>query len=407
MRLAYKTCCLLTSIVILFVSPITFSQNTRETGESLYEHGLTLYRKGLYHESISVLNRSLFLNAANLDAYVIRAACKEHLGDHSGALTDLNSCLELKPDNYEVLFKRAVLRYHLNRFELAKQDFIRLLTLPVTETNTVFYRQSAHRPGTNLIFTAQSQIRSQLYNYLGLIDIQLKQCSDAVAWLDSAIRLSPNEADYYVNRFLAKQQCGKPNPTQDLEKALRLNPNHALGMHHLALTETHDDDAVREKRFTEAIAADSLLLDPYLKRANFRLSKNDYAGALRDYTVALKLKADDPEIWLNRGLVREKLTDFAGAYADFSRAIDLQEDYVKAWLNRGNLLALQKRYAEALEDYSVALIYKPDYAAAYYNRALAYYHINKPDEACTDLKRAEELNQPVDLKVKKRICKHP
>ncbi|QOI98135.1 MAG: tetratricopeptide repeat protein [Flammeovirgaceae bacterium] len=390
---------------LLLILPLeSFCQRGRETSENLYELALADYRQGMYEKAISQVTRSIFLNAVNTEAYTLRAACKEQLKDYKGALTDLNTVLEIDPDNYEVLFKRATIRYQVNQPEFARQDFIRLLTLPTSETNTVFYRQSAHRPGTDQIVTAQSRLRSQLFSYLGLIDLQLNNCKAAIAWLDSAIAITSEDADFYLNRFLAKKQCGEENFVDDLQTALRFNPDHALAKHHWALLEINADDVTREKLFTDAIAADSLLLYPYLQRGLHRMKNKDYKGALADYERALKIKEDDPEIWLNHGLLKEKLSDMQGAYSDYSRAIELQEDYVQAWLNRGNLLAQQKKYSEAVEDYSVALLYKPDYAAAYYNRALVYHTLKNLQKACADLQQAQRFGFSVTDEMKRKLC---
>lgn len=402
---AFKISSAFLGVLLLLVLPMeSTAQLTHETSENLYDKGLACYRKGWYVEAIRHLSRSIFENAKNIDAYVLRAACKEFLNDYSGAVADLNTGLELQPDNYELLFKRATIRYQLNQWEFARQDFVRLLSLPMIETSTVFYRQSAHRPGTDQIVTAQSNVRSQLYNYLGLIDMQLKFCTTAIAWLDSAITGNPNDADYYLNRFLAKQQCNVNSSLDDLQKALQLNPNHAIAKHHIALLEVNVDDATREKRFSDAIQADSLLVDPYLHRGMYRFGKKDLTGALADYNIALKLKSDDPEIWLNRGLVKEKLHDLSGAYADYTMAIELQEDFVQAWLNRGNLQALKNDYSNAIEDYTVAIIYKPDYAAAFYNRALAFSNLGNQLNACTDLLQAKELGFDVNESLERKLC---
>jgi tetratricopeptide (TPR) repeat protein len=254
--------------------------------------------------------------------------------------------------------------------------------------------------------TAQSALKAQVYNYLGLIESSLRNCSYAVQYLDSAIQLTPDEADYYVNRALAKQTCDDLTATADFNKALTLQPNHPLAKHNLAISKAkagHYDEA--EAQLTEAIHADSLMLDPYLERAYYRLLKKNYRGALEDYNMAIRLNRLDPDIWLNRGVTKEKLFDLTGAYRDYTEAIELDNAFVKAWINRGNILAAQKKYNEAIEDYSAAITYQSDYGVAYYNRAIAYYRLNKMEEACNDIKEAEKLNQRVNLKTKEKFCK--
>jgi tetratricopeptide (TPR) repeat protein len=154
-----------------------------------------------------------------------------------------------------------------------------------------------------------------------------------------------------------------------------------------------------------AIESDSSMLYPYLERAYQRMEGGYYRGALEDYNKALEINDQDPEIWLNRGVVKEKLNDLKGAFSDYTKAIGLNEKFEKAWLNRGNVLTKQGRYKDAADDYSAAIIFNPDYGPAYYNRAIARQKLKLGVEACVDLQKAETLGQAVNEKMKKEICK--
>ena len=128
----------------------------------------------------------------------------------AGANTDYNIYLELKPDQPEALLSRATVRYQLGLYEQSKEDFLKLLTLPVGETQTIFYNQSASASGANQIMTAQGAIKPQIFNYLGLVETKLGHYKEAITWLDSAIALRRKEADYYVNRGIAKEGMNDP-----------------------------------------------------------------------------------------------------------------------------------------------------------------------------------------------------
>lgn len=398
-----------TAIVLcLAVALTTVAQDKIKLAETLLEDGFKAQHEGKLTDAVELFSKSLAEYPAYTEAYNARASVYERLNRPDLALRDYTISLEFKLDQYEVLLSRGALLFQLKKFVEAKVDFKKLLQLPAGETNTIFYRQSAHRPGTDRMMTAQSALKAQVYNYLGLIESSLRNCSYAVQYLDSAIQLTPDEADYYVNRGLAKQACNDLTATEDFNKALALYPNHPIAKHNLAISKAkagNYDEA--ETQLTEAIHADSLMLDPYLERAYYRLLKKNYRGALEDYTMAIRLNRIDPEIWLNRGMAKEKLHDLIGAYRDYTEAIELDNAFVKAWVNRGNILAAQKKYNEAIEDYSAAITYQPDYGVAYYNRAIAYYRLNKMEEACDDLKKAEKSNYPVDHKVKDRFCKSP
>ncbi len=393
-------------ILCLITGFSAFAQDKIKQAETHLEAGYKALNSGQLNNAVELFTKSLAEYPAYTEAYNARASTYDRLNKPDLALRDYTISLEFKPDQYEVLLSRGALLFQLKKFVEAKVDFKKLLQLPAGETNTIFYRQSAHSPGTNRMMTAQSALNAQVHNYLGLIESSLRNCSYAVQYLDSAIQLTPDEADYYVNRALAKQACNDLTSKDDFNQALVLYPNHPIAKHNLAIAKAkagNFDEA--EVQLTEAIYADSLMLDLYLERAYYRLLKKNYRGALEDYNMAIRLNRLDPEIWLNRGIAKEKLHDFTGAYRDYTEAIELDNAFVKAWVNRGNILVAQKKYNEAIEDYSAAITYQPDYGVAFYNRAIAYYRLNKMEEACNDLKKVERLNYPIDKKVKDRFCK--
>jgi tetratricopeptide (TPR) repeat protein len=249
-------------------------------------------------------------------------------------------------------------------------------------------------------------MNAMIFNYLGLAETKLGHYKVAVQWLDSAIRLQPKEADFYVNRGFAKEGLKDSAAVMDYQKALSINPDQASARANLANLKRNlgqPNDSMDE--IEKAIESDSSMLHPYLARAYQRMEGGYYKGALEDYDRALEIDDKNPEIWLNRGIVKEKMNDLKGAFADYTTAIERDEKYVKAWLNRGNVLNKQGRFKEASEDYTVAITFSPDYAIAYYNRAIALQKQKQTVLACEDLKKAESLGHAVHEKVTKEICK--
>jgi tetratricopeptide (TPR) repeat protein len=393
------------TIFFLILTLQTSAQEWRRSAEQLYNNSIEAIKTGNLAEAVDLLSKAIAENAAYVEAYSLRASVRERLNDNQGALLDYNLSLELMPDQFEVLLSRAALRYQLGLYVPAREDFNRLLILPRGETNTIYYRRSAHSPGTDQMLTAQGAIQSQLFNYLGLIELELNNCLTAILYFDSAIYISNLEADYYVNRALARQDCNQKESISDFRKALSINPGHPIARHNLAIAAAKQGSyELAEQQLTETIQLDPMMLDPYLERGYYRMLKRDYKGALTDYNRAVELEKNDPEIFLNRGSVREKLNDWRGAYADYSRAIDLKPDFTKAWLNRGNLLVGQLQFDAAIEDYTVALTYQPDYAAAFFNRAIASYRAGNKSNACSDVKKAWQLGFKVEEKMVKQFC---
>ena len=374
------------------------------SAEALFELGIAKLDEEQYEQALSLLNESIKINPKYAEAYSARAEVRERLNDLNGAMIDYAICVELLPDWYEPLFSLAVIRYEMKLYSLAKQDFLKLQQLPAGHTNRILYRQTAQGSGTDKVMTAQGAIKSELYNYLGLIETQLQNCRVGITYLDSAIKLNPHEADYYVNRARAKQACKDQTAQDDFKRALAINPDHSLTKHNQAVQAKDDSFDQTEKQLTEIIQNDSTLQYPYIARGYFRLTNGNLKGALADYDRAIKIDDHDPHLWLNRGLTKEKLQDYVGAFSDYTKAIDLKENFANAWLNRGNVLMKQSRFEDAIEDYTVALLHQPNYGYAYLNRALSK-HYQKLSGACEDLKQAEALGMKVDKSVRAEICK--
>jgi tetratricopeptide (TPR) repeat protein len=390
-------------IFVLLSVLLSWNVYSQQNPDKLYALAEAAFDDGNYPKALLLLNDCIREDPGFLDAYFMRAQTREQLRDLEGALTDYSIVLDKVPNHPEALLNRGQLRYRLKKYIQAEEDFRTILKIPPGGiTQRIYFNKAARVGGQNQIMTAQSFTLPIVYNYLGLIALHTDQYQDAIVWLDSAIRLQKSEADYFVNRALAYQGMYDTTAAmKDYEKALTLNPEHALALNNLSLFKFKES---RPDLLAQAIQGDSLQLQPYLQRAKLRFEDGDYQGAQRDLSKALNLEDRDPEIWFTRGLVRERLSDFEGAYSDYTKAIDLKEDHFKSWINRANVLLKLQRYQDAIDDYSVALIYHADFASAYYNRAIAKRYLGLRVEACEDLTKAERLGMKVDEKMKATFC---
>lgn len=367
------------------------------------------YSRGMLANAGQILDECIKQYPGFLEAYFLRGTVRERLKDPEGALTDYSIYLEAFPDHQGVLLNRALVRYQLRLFDQAKEDFLHLLELPAQgETNTVFFREgmTIDQRKPIMTMTSQNNQRSHLFNYLGLTEAKLKHFDAARIHFDSAIRIEPKEADYWLNRGLIKEVTGDSTAEADYLSALKINSNHVLAKHNLKALKSKRQvtSANFEERLSETIDADPDILRARIERAQKRFESGNFKGAADDYSAALNLDPDNPEVWLGRGLAKEKLNDLKGAFADYTEAIERREDFLKAWINRGNVLLKMKRYEDAVEDYTVSMVYNPNNGSAYYNRAIANWHLKKLGEACNDLQRARRLGIAIDSGLEQATC---
>lgn len=381
-------------------------QAQQKTENDLLKRGIKAWEQRNYQASVILFTQALEEDELLFDAYRYRGSAMEQLGKPEEASRDYFTYLIRFPEEVEVLLPYSILNYQLKNYAVARDGFKKLLLLPPGETNTIFFRQPIYQEGVTSIFTAQSQDRSFLYNYLGLSEFGTGNISGGVAYLDTAIQMNPSKADYYISRGLLYQETNRTSLARaDYEKALALEPENDLARYNLAvLTEQTDDPQVAEAHFTEAINNNPNAPYAYRHRGHRRMLSGEYSGALSDFNKALQLEATDVETLINRGILYERMKNYDLAISDYSKAIELQPNSPKAYLNRGNVLYKLHEYEDALNDYNVALIYDEDYGLAYYQRGITYFRLQQHDKACEDIQKAAAGGIKEAKKATLKVC---
>lgn len=382
--------------------------NQKESSDYMhyYEKAEQLLRERKHEEALIHINEALNINALHPDSYYTRGAIREKLNDKEGALRDYTIYLELKPNQFDALFRKALINFELNRWAQANADFKQLLHLPTGETTSIYFRQGQFSEGTNQVFTSQGTNKAHLFNYLGLTAMEMSEYSSALIHFDSALTYNPNAANYYINAGRCYEAISEyDNAKSAYQTALVINPNHSVAQHNLSvLNRTHGTTSEAEQLLDDVINNNPDLPFPYAERAYYKMNNGELEKALQDYNRAIELSPDVSDYWLSRGMVKEKLEDENGAYRDYSQSILINNKDEKAWLARANLLFKQGDYHSAIKDYDVAIIRYPSYGIAYYNRALAKNKLGRNAEACADLKLAHALAFDVPPKVMNGIC---
>ncbi len=109
---------------------------------------------------------------------------------------------------------------------------------------------------------------------------------------------------------------------------------------------------------------------------------------------ALALKANDPDLWIDRGLSYAAMKAWPRAISDFDRALQLRAKDVEtlvlraaAWRNAGNA-------QKALEDAQYALRLAPEHSEALLERGFAWLKLGNGTAATGDFRKVLELVPP-------------
>ena len=97
-----------------------------------------------------------------------------------------------------------------------------------------------------------------------------------------------------------------------------------------------------------------------------------YPAAVADCTEAIKLNADDPRFWLDRGLAWARQGRYDRSIPDYTEAIRLKPDYAIAYNNRGVDHRKTKQWDKSIADFRMVVKLKPDHSRAYWHLANLY-----------------------------------
>ncbi|HOZ70556.1 MAG TPA: tetratricopeptide repeat protein [Chitinophagaceae bacterium] len=122
----------------------------------------------------------------------------------------------------------------------------------------------------------------------------------------------------------------------------------------------------------------------YNNSGDEKFKKNDFTGAIQDFTKAIELNPNFSNAYFNRALSRNKLQDFPGAISDYTKAIEINPEFDAAYYNRGNIYRSNKDFALAILDYNAAIKIDSDKPKYYLNLGLAKASINNHEDAIKD-----------------------
>ncbi|MBD2135843.1 tetratricopeptide repeat protein [Sphaerospermopsis sp. FACHB-1094] len=92
----------------------------------------------------------------------------------------------------------------------------------------------------------------------------------------------------------------------------------------------------------------------YKHRGNIRYELGEYEGAIEDYNQAIKINANDEDIYYDRGNAHFDLGNYEAAINDFSKVIKIKPNYTDAYYHRGNARLIIGDKQGAIEDFQKA-----------------------------------------------------
>ncbi|HOU95021.1 MAG TPA: tetratricopeptide repeat protein [Bacteroidales bacterium] len=150
------------------------------------------------------------------------------------------------------------------------------------------------------------------------------------------IDLEIPDARLYLRRAECYYRTGEYNKSmKDIEYFLDIYPSSREGLRMAGRTAVAMGDNLKGISFF----SHNIELNPndpecFTDRANAYFSAKSWELAEKDYGMALDLKPDLPEVWLNKGIALINLTRIEDACFDFRKAFELGNKQASSWISR-------------------------------------------------------------------------
>lgn len=261
----------------------------------------------------------------------------------------------------------------------------------------------------------------------------------AITYVDRAIEIDKDEAEFYILRAKANYKIGnKLYAMDDINKSIELEDNfsafHLRGK--LFLEGNELDNAKQDLRNAYQLNPESadllfdlgyleylngenqLALDYYIKSAEYDLKNpNTYVNignlyammgdsktAIDNYSKALLLDTTDGIAYYNRANEKMLLGDFIGAIEDYKSSLQIDSTNTNTLFVLAEAKIKVNNIDGALTNYNSIIILDSTLAKAYYMRGAAEIVLEEYDKACKDFKKAGDLGYFDAYEMIKKYC---
>ncbi len=197
------------------------------------------------------------------------------------------------------------------------------------------------------------------YRRRGVLRMLCGDLDGALADLDRAVQLAPDDSDTLVQRSRVHLRRNEPDPAAaDATAALERDPKLALAL---------------------------------VKRGEARRLQGDLTAALDDLTAATELQPSLADAWWVGGLIHRDGGSLDAAEICFGKAILEEPRLAGLYYVRGCVRMFLGRSAEAVEDFGRAVALDPLQGWAWARHGMALVNQGHPAEAIERLERAVEI----------------
>jgi len=363
--------------------------------------------------AIADYTKAIEIDPDYVPAYIYRGYAYKWASDYDHAIADYTTAIRLKPNDINFYYLRAEAYEYKKDYDREIADFANVIRIKPDDALAYYLRGDAY-------FFDKKDYKNALTAYTTLIGLfpnesnaryirgrtylELKDYQRAIADWTDAIRLNPNFTLAYVRRGLVLLETLK-----DYDKAIA-DYTKAIGIKRSADSEyqkklipniiENEEDQVALLTVTGAINTD-IAFDPeylYYFRAIAYHNKGDIDKTIADYGESLRIKPTFDSAF-NRGLLYIDRNNFAGAIADFTAALKIKQNDIESLKNRGYANFHKNDYNAALADFNAVLKINPKDVWTLLNRGITYINMGGDKYSFTEAERLAQADWKEVLKI--------
>jgi predicted O-linked N-acetylglucosamine transferase (SPINDLY family) len=236
---------------------------------------------------------------------------------------------------------------------------------------------------------------------LGLLCLQQRKPTDAIAPLERAIQLRPNAPEYHANLGHALRSVGRiDEAAAAYERAVKINPSYALGHSNLGSlrrTQGRIDEAIVS--FQIATRLEPKLLPAWMNLGNALRDQNRLDDALNAYRRAAALEPNHADILGALATTLGQVGKIDEAIATFKKALEINPRHLPTLLNCGAMLRQVGDFDGAIDCLQKAVQVEPNNGDAHEKLARALWAVVRTDEALAHYQAALKLAPSPKLRV--------
>lgn len=354
-----------------------------------------------YDSAIADYSAAIRLNPNDEVLYIIRGnAYRYGKEDYDRAISDYSTALKIRQDCELAHVERGKAYAKKGEWALAIDDYG--AALECFKLGVGGWEDPINDYCTSIghfTFFVLDIYKGEAYFNRANAHFERGEYNSAISDLTAVLKLDPSEHGhvheanvYYARGGVYANKREYDHAIADIEKAIELTRN---GEFAEQLGKVRDEIIhLRDKTTEYDRHIDENPDDPqvwHLRGVHCLYDREDYGLAVDDFSEAIRLDADNAEVWKDRGLAHYQQSENDLAYDDFSRAIELKPDLAEAWYYRAWVWRRGGDPRRAIEDFDQAIAIRPDYAAAYQHRGISYFDLVRREQAQADFEMARSL----------------